>query len=207
MIEYIDLTLKGHDQHNDKSYLLKEVIQNNKIVVLLGAPGSGKTSILKKHESEHLDSQYLKVKEILIFYDRVKEETKVLLLDGLDEYRSAPGVDKAFVVTELGNNVKKHHIKGIKIVISCREMDWYGETDSNALKDEINTKAVIFRVCPLDDTQKNQMAKLFDINKPNEFIEKFSKYGFLDNPQMFKILADIYETEPEKVIKSKTGIY
>ena len=207
MINYIDLTLKEYDQYDDKPYSLKEVIQNNKIVVLLGAPGSGKTSILRKYKSEHRGSQYLTVKKILRFNDRVKEETKVLLLDGLDEYRSAPGVDKAFVVTELGNNIKKYHLKGTKVVISCREMDWYGEIDSKALKDEVNRKTVIFRVCPLDNNQKKQMAELLDISESQKFIEKFSKYGFLDNPQMFVMLADIYKTYPEGVIESKTDLY
>ncbi len=206
-MKYINLTLKEHNQHNGKSYLLEDTIQKHETVVLLGAPGSGKTSILRKYESEHLDSQYLTVKEILKFNDQVKEETKVLLLDGLDEYRSAPGVDKAFVVTELGNNVKKYYLKGAKVVISCREMDWYGEVDTNKLKDEINKEAVIFSVCPLDSNQKNQMAELLDIKEPQEFIEKFSKYGFLDNPQMFVMLADIYKTSPEEAIKSKTDLY
>jgi len=66
VINYIDLTLKEYDQYDDKPYSLKEVIQNNKIVVLLGAPGSGKTSILRKYKSEHRGSQYLTVKKMSI---------------------------------------------------------------------------------------------------------------------------------------------
>ena len=51
-MNYIDLNLKKHNNKEEKTYLLNDVIDDNKFIVILGSPGSGKTSIFKKYESE-----------------------------------------------------------------------------------------------------------------------------------------------------------
>ena len=118
-MEYIDLSLKKHDKQESDTYTLDKVIQDHEIIVLLGAPGSGKTSILKKYKIEHSENtKFINVKKFLKLDEKdsqISSEINFLLLDGLDEYRSTEH-DKAFVVTNLG--IKINRLKNVKIVIS-----------------------------------------------------------------------------------------
>ena len=47
-MSYIDLSLKQKNAKEKELYKLSEIINNNKISVILGAPGSGKSSLFKK---------------------------------------------------------------------------------------------------------------------------------------------------------------
>lgn len=205
-MKYINLNLKKHDEKDANNYLLDDVIKKYEIVVLLGPPGSGKSSILEKYENDHGNSsQRFKVNKFLKLNAQIGKDTKVLLLDGLDEYRSV-AADKAFIITEIGNKINELP-KNIHVVISCREMDWYGETDVTALQEEINRTANLYNILPLNEIQKVELADLHKIKNPDVFIKKFSDHGFLNNPQMFKMLAKIYNDDSDKIIKSKNELY
>lgn len=205
-MNYINLNLKKHDEKDANNYLLDNVIKKHEIVILLGPPGSGKSSILEKYENDHGNSsQRFKINKFLKLKTQIYKETKVLLLDGLDEYRSVAG-DKAFVMTELGNKVNQLP-ENIQVVISCREMDWYGETDVTALQEEISGTASLYNILPLNEIQKVELAKLHKIKNLDIFIKIFSDHGFLNNPQMFKMIADIYNDDSDKIIKSKKELY
>ncbi len=205
-MNYINLNLKKHDEKDANKYFLDDVIKKHEIVVLLGPPGSGKSSILEKYENDHSKfSQRFKINKFLKLNSQIGKETKVLLLDGLDEYRSVAG-DKTFVMTELGNKINELP-KNIRVVISCREMDWYGETDVAALQEEINRTANLYNILPLNELQKDELADIHKIENPDVFIKKFSDRGFLNNPQMFKMLAEIYNDDSDKSIKSKKELY
>lgn len=207
-MKYIDLTLKRRDGESEdlKTCILTEAISKNNLIILLGSPGSGKTSILKKYFNEFKDeSELLTVKKLLKLNIKVKAEKKVILLDGLDEYRSTSD-HKSFVMTELGNYISKF-TENATVVISCREMDWYGETDVTALKDEVNKEAAIYTIQALDGEQQRELATILEISKPETFISKFSAYGFLDNPQMFYMLSEIYKNGMDEKISTKTELY
>ena len=206
-MRYINLNLMKHDQSilDNKIYTLDKIIEENEISVILGSPGSGKTSILENHYDQNNNrSQYIKIKRFLKFDILINESIEVLLLDGLDEYRSTAN-DKSLVLNELGNKI--NNIKGIKIIISCREMDWHGETDIKALKEEIGKDTALFRILPLDNDHKRKLADLLNIENPQIFIDKFSTYGFLENPQMFTMLANIYKNNAEYSLKNKTELF
>ena len=189
-MSYIDLSLKQKNAKEKELYKLSEIINNNKISVILGAPGSGKSSLFKKYfEENQSTTKNLKVKEFIRLAVNINEDIKILLLDGLDEYRVVTR-DKTFVLSELGhklNGLLESH-KDLKIVISCREMDWYGESDKNALKDQINFEAVLFNILPLNIEQQKELGNLLQIENQEEFLDKFYEKGFLDNPQMFWML-------------------
>lgn len=200
----IDLNLLEHSKEPKPNILINEAIQKFNLLVILGSPGSGKTSILKKYSDDNDKAQFLKIKKFIKLENQVNDDIEVLLLDGLDEYRSLSD-DKTFVIEELANRLKA--LEGIKIVISCRELDWYGESDESALKAELDSETVVFTVQVLNYDQQIKMAQVFDINNPKEFIEKFSSYGFLDNPQMFKMIAKLYNDSNNIVFSSKAELY
>ncbi len=201
---YIDLHLKKHNKDDYELYTLPEIIDHKKIIVVLGSPGSGKTSILKKYEEENKNTQFLKIKNFLKLEGQVRDETSVLLLDGLDEYRSVTN-DKTFVLTELGHKINQ--LKDIKIVISCRELDWYGEADENALKDQIKESATVYDVLPLDQSKKVEMANVLGIDDEEDFVEKYTDLGFLENPQMFSMIADMYKAGSIEEFSSRQELY
>ena len=102
--EEIDLSLKSLTREDDDVYLLKDIIEKNRIIVILGTPGSGKSSILQKYKYENNKTELISIKKFIKLNKNVSECTKVLLLDGLDEYRSVFD-DKTFVLTEIGNRI------------------------------------------------------------------------------------------------------
>ena len=204
MVDIIDLYLLEHSKEHKTPVFLPEAINTNNLVVILGSPGSGKTSILKKYSDNNENAQFLKIKKFIKLDNQVKIDTEVLLLDGLDEYRSV-STDKTFVIEELANKLKA--LNDIKIVISCREMDWYGENDKNALKDELDNDAVVFSIQALNIEQQKEMASIYNIPNMDVFIEKFSSYGFLDNPQMFKMIAELYMKNSDIDFSSKSELY
>ena len=203
----IELTLKDNTE-KEAEHTLNEIIQKNYISVILGAPGSGKSTILLKYEEENDSTQYLTVKRFLKLSINLKSETKIILLDGLDEYRSLDNIDKSFVMTDLGSKINDLlESNDLKVVISCREMDWYGEEDTLALKDEIRREVTLFYICPLNEMQIKQLSKLLLEKNSDSFIDRFSNTGFLSNPQMLKMISALFIENPEYAIKSKIDIY
>jgi len=203
-VKIINLNLLEHTKEPKANIFISEAISKNNLIVILGSPGSGKTSILKKYSKTNEKAQFLKIKRFIKLDNQVKDDTAVLLLDGLDEYRSV-STDKKFVIEELADKLKP--LDDIKIVISCREMDWYGESDESALKDVLDSGAVVFSVQLLNPVQQIEMARIYGIDNPESFIDKFSSYGFLDNPQMFKMIAELYKEKSEINFNSKAELY
>ena len=56
-------------------------------------------------------------------------------------------------------------------------------------------------------SKKKALANLSITENKEGFIAKFSNWGFLDNPQMFSMLADIYNKNPKIKITSKKDLY
>lgn len=205
---YIDLSLKNLTGEEDNNiYLLKDIIEKSRIIVILGAPGSGKSSILQKYKDENNNTELISVKKFIKLNKNMNESMKVLLLDGLDEYRSISD-DKTFVVTEIGNKVSEllEVNNDLKIIITCREMDWYGESDKNALKEEVGNEATLFSIQSLSSKEQDKLADLLDIDNKESFIRKFTDKGFLGNPQMFFMLSEIWKNNRDE-IGSKTNLY
>lgn len=213
-MRYIDMELKkcSSDDYkyiDDSIYRLTQEISKNTITIVLGAPGSGKTSILKKYHSEHQNStQFITTKKFIKFEDAANEKTDILLIDAVDEYRNVTN-DKSFVLDEIAYRLNKLVKKNatIKFVITCREMDWYGNDDEKALKDKIVGVTNVYQLLPLSETLQTDMAKLLSIKEPALFIKKFQDFNFLQNPQMFKMLAEIWQSKRDDMPESKQKIY
>ncbi len=198
----INLTLtKVADNNQIIEYSLDKAIEENNLIVILGAPGSGKSSILEKYQTEHeATAQFLKIKKFLRLEPKIIQGTKILLLDGLDEYRNTE-TDKTFVIDELAANISQ--LQDIKIVIACREMDWFGDYDQKALEYALKNNPAVLRLEPLNANQKQKMSELYEIADKKTFFDKFDHFGFLDNPQLFKMAVEIYKQNKEPINSKK----
>lgn len=206
MIEqFINLFIEKLDDEKSSISTLHEILEQSsvKVIVILGAPGSGKSSILKNYQANHQETA--DIYNVKNFIELSKTTTKqILFLDGLDEFRNT-SKDKVFVIEKLGSKIST--LDTTKVVISCREMDWYGDDDKKALKDEIKTEVEIYRILPLNYSQQLELATKMKINDPENFVESLSDKGLISNPQMFVMMADLYIKNPELKIAGKSGLY
>lgn len=203
---YIDLYLEKLGTNDlPKQYTLDQILEQTQVnvIVILGAPGSGKSAILKKYEVENPEkTDLLTIKSFIKLDNNIKKN--ILLLDGLDEFRSTAS-DKAFTIVELGSKISK--IINTKVVITCREMDWYGDDDKNALKDEIKTDIEIYRILPLNNDLEIELAKLEGITKAEKFVNDFSDTGLINSPLMLSMMAKLYIPDSLEIIDSKSTLY
>lgn len=204
----IDLSIKNISNKKNSITSLNDAIDKFNFIILLGSPGSGKSSLLEKYQSDNSEnSQKISVKKFIKLNKKIDDSISILLLDGLDEYRTTE-IDKSFIIEEIADKISslKNERKDLQIVISCREMDWYGESDKTALREELKQEVEVFNILPLNFHQQNEMAINLSIENRDDFLDKFSFKGFLDNPQMFKMIADIWESDKGD-ISSKVEIY
>ena len=205
-MSYIDLYLeKLNSKEQSKQFKFNEILEqfNSNVIVILGAPGSGKSSILKNYQESKKES--VDIYNVKNFIELEKTTTKpILFLDGLDEFRNTSS-DKVFVIEKLGSKISS--LSNTRVVISCREMDWYGDDDKNALKDEIKTEVEIYRILPLNYSQQLELATNMDIDDSEKFVESLSEKGLISNPQMFVMMADLYIKNPKIKIAGKSELY
>jgi len=209
-MEYIDLYLKEREEGKEERFLLEEIIEKEDLIIILGVPGSGKSTLLEKYKKENeTNSKFLEVEEFLDD-EEVKEEIEVLLLDALDEYRSTED-KKNSVVRKLAKKLKEMREKNqnLKIVLSCRELDWDGESDKSFLEKKLGeSSSKIYNLEKLTEEQQIELMDLKKVEEREEFIKKFKNRGFFENIQMFTMLIDLWgKKENRNKIKSSIDLY
>lgn len=104
--------------------------RNTAAYVLLGDPGSGKTTALEREASE-AGGQVISATDFGIIPTPKSAKGITYFIDGLDERRADAGSE-----SEALNSMRKQLIalKKPKFRISCREIDWRSTVDGGALK-------------------------------------------------------------------------
>ena len=176
-----------------------ESLLNNKFNIILGSPGSGKTCLAKYLEKLFPKSRYFTVQD---FMDEEKNELlerieEILILDGFDEYRLFES-SKTQVIRNFARKIRKLlRKKEFKIILTCRELDWYGDNDTQALKDILNIKIEEpFYIESLNEKLLQEFIENYDI--PNEEKEKLIKLyekGLVKTPQLFQIAINVLDEE------------
>lgn len=183
----------------------EKIVENKKYIsVILGAPGSGKTSLMRYLEEQY-EGWYVKVVDFIDIYDKDEiisnlNNKKILLLDGFDEYK-ANEYNKKRALRVFIKKIKRiyNKDKDIKIIIACRELEWYGDESGTNLKkyfDEeyFDADIKIFNILPLNNKQIDEFCKIKDIKNEKEFKDKFLKKGFLQTPQLFEIASNLQDS-------------
>lgn len=187
-----------------------EKLLDNQFSIILGSPGSGK-SWLAKHLKEKFNGTFFSVKDFMEFCEKeiIEEINKnaknsILLLDGFDEYRIFE-VSKTDTSKKLARKVKKvmEAIDGLKIIMTCRELDWYGDNNKETLEKYLDLNVEIYYIESLDDEQIEEFSKLYNVENEEEFISKFKDKGFLSTPQLLRVSTELMN----KNIDNKINLY
>lgn len=118
----------------------------HRVVVVLGAPGIGKTTQLKQ-AAEAEGAQYLTVERFLVSSSWQRWRGMSLYLDGLDEYRVKQG-DTVAVMAQIADRLEC--LEPSKVRLSCRTADWLGGIDLEKMEWIGVGQPAVIDLLPLD---------------------------------------------------------
>lgn len=175
--------------------------------VLLGDPGAGKTNTFESLAQTE-GGEYVKARDFLDFTPR-EGYCSPLFIDGLDEATALEGQ------TPLGHIRQKLHELGTPpFRISCREADWRGNTDSQALQRLAGADQFAeLHLAPLDTEQVLAFSAYWlkaskaDAQAFINEAHRRSLDGLLTNPQTLHMLIQAVGQEPEGWPHSKAETY
>lgn len=159
--------------------------------VLLGDPGAGKT-IAFEQEAEESGGEYVKARDFATFDPKAEYRDKTLFIDGLDEMRAGGGDGR----TPL-DHIRKHleRLGHPRFRLSCREADWLGASDSEALTRVSPDGTVV--ALHLDPLTEDDIVEILrhtpTVTDPDAFVSKANEHRLgelLRNPQTLNLLIE-----------------
>ena len=158
--------------------------------VLLGAPGSGKTTEFERQARE-TGGLYVTARNFLTFEDKAEWHGVTLFIDALDE-RRAGRADGRTPLDAI--RAKLAQLGDPKFRLSCREADWFGPNDRHHLESVAPDRIVrVLRLDPLSEEDAEEILQgVYGIEQPKAFIGSACERGvdgMLVNPQCPGLLA------------------
>lgn len=174
--------------------------------VLLGDPGAGKTSAFVR-EAEESCGKYVKARDFATFEPGAEYKGKTLFIDALDEMRAGGG-DSRTPLDEIRKHLERLGRPPFRL--SCREADWLGASDSEALKRvSSDGNIIVLHLDPLTDENVAEILRRSEkIPKPKAFIYKAQEHRLdelLRNPQTLNLLVEA--VGGAEWPKSRTEVY
>ena len=164
-----------------------------RVYVLLGEPGSGKTTAFKAEAKEDGNAKFIPARRFIRRHIDSHPEwrDRTLLVDGLDELRASGGNPHepldAFLcrIEQLGRP---------RFRLSCREDSWLGRNDFGELASVTGgEKLHLLRLDPLGLKEALAILEDKEVENPNKFMLTAVDYGlaaFIENPLLLETLAD-----------------
>lgn len=163
--------------------------------VLLGDPGSGKTTELKREQAALEDAAvYISARDFITLpVDAHPEwQDRTLFIDGLDEVR-AGAADMRSSLDEVRSRLDQLGQPSFRL--SCREADWLGDNDLRGLEAvSPDSQIAVLRLDPLSDHDVVELLSARSVsNNASGFMdlaEQRGLSGLLGNPQTLTLLTD-----------------
>lgn len=158
--------------------------------VLLGDPGAGKTTSFRQ-EADRSGGCYVTARDFLTFDDQPEWHGRTLFIDGLDEVR-AGAPDGRTPVDAIRRRLDR--LERPPFRISCREADWFGASDREALKQVSPTSEIAtLHLDPLTEMDIREILSYHPkVEDVAEFMESARHRGLMDlieNPQILDMLV------------------
>ena len=184
-------TVINEDNSEERSKTSLTNFANTSTYVLIGEPGSGKTTAFKC-EANSPGGVYVTARDFRTFDDEAEWRGKVLYIDGLDETRAGSD-DGRNSLDQI--RAKLRQLGCPKFRLSCRWADWFGPNDRKHLKKVSSDKQItVLHLDPLSKQDiKDILCKNFDIEDTDGFIATARERGIdalLKNPQTLGMLAE-----------------
>lgn len=193
---YVELLLQEKTNAKNKEYTFEEILkEDSNIFIILGASGSGKSTLVKSYADKYKTITFCSATQFLErTQTKIEKNIETIMIDGLDEY---PNSSRESLWIRLAERLKLILEKksNRKIFITARTAYWR-ENDHLYLKKELENVGLeyavrVFEIKPLNDTQKRKMGEFLSIQNIDAFLKKYNTSIFLNNPQMFKMLAKL----------------
>jgi hypothetical protein len=191
---YLDRKLSvvfGLKETARKNAFLFDELPKSHVTIVLGEPGIGKSTILRQEAARDKAGLFSTIRSFLI--RNISElEGKTLYLDALDEARpDKRNVDKIDQVVKRLNELGKP-----KVYISCREFDWFGDSDLSLLRDLCGDgeQPLVLHVEDLSKDDIREIASANEIKNPDEFWTKAASLNLTDllsNPATLLLLIEV----------------
>ncbi len=190
---------RGDDEPNESRSDLLRAFRSEPAYVLLGGPGSGKTTALMC-EFEEMDGSalFLDARDFLALdLDQHPEwRGKTLFIDGLDEVR-AGAPDARTPLDEMRRRLDALGRPNFRL--ACREADWLGENDRSRLEVVAPSGEVVtLRLDPLTDADVDEILgshpEVGDVDTFREQAREREVEALLSNPQTLVLLVEVVGT-------------
>ncbi len=191
-----EITQDESDQHGERNSRPLEEFRSKPAYVLLGDPGSGKTTAFEVESGEVGEEAVLiSARDFITFSvsSHPEWQGKTLFIDGLDEVR----VGSSEVRTPFDAiRSRLDRLGRPRFRISCREADWLGDNDrKNLAIVSPNSQVTTLRLDPLSDSNIEDILNAHTgVDDAQDFVSEARERGIaglLSNPQTLNMLADV----------------